>query len=58
METVWTLVTAADDLKNKLRSLEDVVRELADQTIECTVFIREYTNHGFAGMSPSHASLC
>ena len=50
MESVWGVVAAADDLKNKLQSLEDVVREITDQTIECAMFIRQYTNHGFAGM--------
>lgn len=49
MIEVWTFVASADNLKDKLRSLEDVVRELADQTFECVVFIQEYTNHGFAG---------
>ena len=52
MIEVWTFVASADNLKDKLRSLEDVVRKLADQTFECVVFIREYTNHGFAGMWP------
>jgi hypothetical protein len=36
-------------LSNKLKRLENVIIEIFRQTVECAIFVREYTGHGFAG---------
>ncbi|KAJ7190085.1 WD40 repeat-like protein [Mycena pura] len=36
-------------LPQKIKSLESTVTEIAKQTLECAMFIREYTGHGFPG---------
>src|ERR1700733_11588994 len=48
MEDVYSFVDIAQDLPNKIRHLEDIIAKIVAQTIECVIFIREYTGHGFA----------
>ncbi|KAK6988521.1 WD40 repeat-like protein [Favolaschia claudopus] len=36
-------------LRSRINTLENVVLEIAAQTVECSHFIREYTGHGFSG---------
>ncbi|KAK7015389.1 WD40 repeat-like protein [Favolaschia claudopus] len=49
MVDLYTSVCDIDSLKSKIKSLERVVLEIAVQTVECSLFIREYTGHGFLG---------
>ena len=51
MERVWTSVVASADLKERIKPLEDVLEMMVDRTIECAIFIRQYTAHGFSGMT-------
>ena len=48
MAEVYSFVKDVDSLK-KIERLEYVVMEIAKQTVECAIFIREYTGHGFSG---------
>lgn len=43
-EFAWTT-------KNKIPRLENAIIAILQQTVECCVFIKEYTGHGFAGLS-------
>lgn len=38
------------DLPDKIKSLEDQVLAIVKQTVECSLFIQEYTATGFCGM--------
>jgi hypothetical protein len=49
MESVYSFVDAIEALPNKLHLLEDVISQILKQTVECSIFIREYTGRGFAG---------
>jgi hypothetical protein len=50
MEDVYSFVDVVKSLPKKLEILEDVIVKILKQTVECAIFIREYTGHGFAGM--------
>jgi hypothetical protein len=49
IEGVCSFVDIVRSLPNKLHLLEDVIDKILKQTVECTVFIGEYTGHGFGG---------
>jgi hypothetical protein len=49
MENVYSFVDAIQSLPSKLQLLENVISQILKQTVECGIFIREYTGHGFAG---------
>ena len=49
MENVYSFVDAIQSLPNKLQLLENVITQIFKQTVECGIFIREYTGRGFAG---------
>ena len=51
MNDLWTVVKLSDNLKDKVSELAETVSTIVTQTIECTIFIREYTGRGFFGMS-------
>ena len=58
MEDVYSFVDITQDLPNKIQHLEDIVTKIVAQTIECVIFVREYTGHGFACKHcSSHAEL-
>jgi hypothetical protein len=48
METVFSFVDTIRDFPNKLQRLEDIIADILKQTVECMIFVREYTGHGFA----------
>ena len=48
MEDVYAFVDTIQSLPNKLQLLEDVIVKILNQTVECAIFIREYTGCGFA----------
>jgi hypothetical protein len=49
MEEVYSFVDAIQTVPNKLQLLEDIIGKILKQTVECAIFIREYTGHGFGG---------
>jgi hypothetical protein len=49
MENVYSFVDVIQSLPNKLQVLEDIIAKILRQTVECAVFIRQYTGHGFGG---------
>ena len=49
MEDVYTFVDAIESLPSKLKLLEEIVGKILNQTVNCAIFIRAYTDHGFGG---------
>jgi hypothetical protein len=49
MENVYLFVDTVQEVPDKLVALEHVITGILKQTVECAIFIREYTGHGFAG---------
>lgn len=50
MIEVYDFVEDVEALPQKIKRLENIVLEIAKQTLECAIFIREYTGHGFSGI--------
>jgi hypothetical protein len=50
MKEACLFVDEVQLVQEKINSLEKVIEDILKQTIECTIFIREYTGHGFGGM--------
>lgn len=50
MVEVYSFVEDIDLLPQKLMSLEDKALAIVKQTVECALFIQEYTATGFRGM--------
>lgn len=53
MDDVCSFVDDIRLMPNKLQRLTDIIADILKQTVECAIFIREYTGHGFAGMCQS-----
>jgi hypothetical protein len=49
MQEVYSFVEASDSFREKVRALEDTIGNILKQTVECAIFIREYTGQGFGG---------
>ncbi|KAF7980616.1 hypothetical protein HWV62_37400 [Athelia sp. TMB] len=49
MRDVYSFVDAIKAVPSKITQLEDIIQRIFVQTVECTIFIREYSGHGFAG---------
>ncbi|KAF7987073.1 hypothetical protein HWV62_229 [Athelia sp. TMB] len=49
MQEVYSFVDAIEAVPSKITQLEDIIQRIFVQTVECTIFIREYSGHGFAG---------
>jgi hypothetical protein len=49
MDNVCSFVDDVRLIPNKLQRLSDVIGDILKQMVECAIFIREYTGHGFAG---------
>ena len=49
MKELYSFVDDVDKLKDKIKSLEDVLIRIANQTTECGIFIKRYASHGFIG---------
>ncbi|KAJ6485356.1 WD40 repeat-like protein [Mycena vitilis] len=47
MVAVYSFAEETDVLAQKLKNLEDKVLAIVKQTVECALFIREYSGHGF-----------
>jgi hypothetical protein len=53
MDDVCSFVEDIRLIPNKLERLTDTIADILKQTVECAIFIREYTGHGFAGVCQS-----
>jgi hypothetical protein len=49
MEDTYSFVASTDELKKNL-VLQNVVKQILKQTIECGYFIQTYARHNFGGM--------
>ncbi|KAG1871581.1 hypothetical protein F4604DRAFT_1955755 [Suillus subluteus] len=47
MEDVYTFVDDVKSFPSRLASQEEIIKKIMFQTIECMLFIREYSGHGF-----------
>lgn len=47
MEDVYSFVDTIQSLPSKLELVDGIVAKILNQTVECAIFIREYTGHGF-----------
>ncbi|KAJ7660675.1 hypothetical protein DFH06DRAFT_1325936 [Mycena polygramma] len=48
MVAVYSFTQETDILAKKVKNLEDKILAIVKQTVECAVFIREYSGHGFS----------
>ena len=51
MENVYSFVDELTVFPEKIKSLEDVIKKILQQTFECAMFIQEFAGCGFASMS-------
>ncbi|KAJ7832405.1 hypothetical protein B0H14DRAFT_2364748, partial [Mycena olivaceomarginata] len=49
MRDVYAFVEDVDFLPEKIKSLEDKALVIVQQTVECALFIQDYTDTGFRG---------
>src|SRR5882757_8248932 len=49
MEDVYTFVDDVKSFPSRLSSLEETIKKILFQTIECSLFIQEYSGRGFGG---------
>ncbi|KAG2357448.1 hypothetical protein BDR07DRAFT_1612520 [Suillus spraguei] len=49
MEDVYTFVDDVKSFPSRLASQEETIKKIMFQTIECMLFIQEYSGHGFCG---------
>jgi hypothetical protein len=49
MEETYSFVVSADELKQEY-DLQDIVKRILKQTIECGYFIQEYVRHNLGGL--------
>ena len=50
MEDVYTFVDDVKSFPSRLSSLEETIKKILFQTIECSLFIQEYSGRGFCGV--------
>ena len=49
MEDVYSFVEASESFQERVQVLQETIDKILKQTVECAIFIREYTGHGFGG---------
>ncbi|KAJ7117554.1 hypothetical protein C8R44DRAFT_543221, partial [Mycena epipterygia] len=49
MATTYSFVEDIESLPGKMKELENTCIDIVKQTVECAIFIREYTGTGFGG---------
>ncbi|KZP11375.1 hypothetical protein FIBSPDRAFT_937586 [Athelia psychrophila] len=49
MQDVYSFVDAIEAVPSKIQLLEGIIEKIFIQTVECAIFIREYSGRGFAG---------
>ena len=52
MAFVYSFVDAVESVPDKAQILEETIKRIFIQTVECAMFIQEYTCKGFGGGSP------
>jgi hypothetical protein len=60
MDNLYSFVDAVKGFPEKTKVLESTILSILTQTVECVVFIREYSGHGFGGgqFIPSLSRIC
>jgi hypothetical protein len=58
MVTTFSFVENTHSLPGKIEGLENTCLAIPKQTVECAMFIREYTGKGFGGEYFPASSLC
>jgi hypothetical protein len=53
MQELYAFVDTVKAVPQKIDRLENVIFMILRQTVECVVFVREYSGHGFAGKTPA-----
>lgn len=56
MVSVYTFVDAIQDVPQKIDVLSNTIDSIFKQTIECILFLREYTGKGFGGEGHHHVT--
>ncbi|KAE9404278.1 hypothetical protein BT96DRAFT_935833 [Gymnopus androsaceus JB14] len=51
IETLFGFVDSLPDNKNRISELENIIKAVVQQTLECMLFIQEYFKHGFRRIS-------
>jgi hypothetical protein len=51
MDDMYSFVDPIKNIPDKIKVLENTIMMILTQTVECAVFIREYSGHGFRGES-------
>lgn len=51
MENVYSFVDDIQTVPDKIERLDDIIRDVLQQTFECAMFIQEYLGCGFASLS-------
>ncbi|KAJ7108125.1 hypothetical protein C8R44DRAFT_884894 [Mycena epipterygia] len=54
MAEVYSFVDDVQFVSDKLKRLEQTVLDIAKETVECAMFIHEYTAHAFSGRAVHH----
>jgi hypothetical protein len=49
MASVYSFVDAIEAVPDKVRILEETIKRIFIQTVECAMFIQEFTRKGFGG---------
>jgi hypothetical protein len=57
MQELYLFVDAVKAVPQKIDRLESIILMILRQTVECVVFIREYSGHGFGGTHFSMLTL-
>lgn len=52
MEDVYSFVEVTKSFQNKIVVFGKIILCLLKQTVECVIYVREYTGHGFGGEWP------
>jgi hypothetical protein len=52
MASIYSFVDAIEAVPDRVHILEETIKRIFIQTVECTMFIQEYTRKGFGGRSP------
>jgi hypothetical protein len=52
MASIYSFVDAIEAVPDKVQILEETIKRIFIQTVECAIFIQEYACKGFGGRSP------
>ena len=57
MKDSYAFVEDIKSFPEKIPALDATIRALLSQTVECTMFLRECSGHGFGGITSAVASF-